>query len=99
MSLTAPAASEGGRPAESAHRRPALHVLALAAWVSCMRDRRWSATRRSTTRLPTTFSAFSASPLSGRTPSAAYTGDWSDVAIHDTQRRERQHVQRRPAMR
>jgi KUP system potassium uptake protein len=31
MSLTAPAASEGGRPAESAHRRPALHVLALAA--------------------------------------------------------------------
>ncbi|MEZ0603906.1 potassium transporter Kup [Paraburkholderia sp. IW21] len=31
MSLTAPAASEGGRPGEHAHRRPALHVLALAA--------------------------------------------------------------------
>ncbi|MFL9900387.1 potassium transporter Kup [Paraburkholderia fungorum] len=31
MSLTAPAESEGGRPGESAHRRPALHVLALAA--------------------------------------------------------------------
>ncbi|MFL9911107.1 potassium transporter Kup [Paraburkholderia sp. RL17-337-BIB-A] len=31
MSLTAPAASEGGRPGESAHRRPALRVLALAA--------------------------------------------------------------------
>lgn len=31
MSLTAPAASEGGRPGEPAHDRPALRVLALAA--------------------------------------------------------------------